>query len=101
MVALLSARPDRSRALDWIQIGAVAGPTLELPSVALRSANLRVQGSGQGSVGPATYAAELPSLVAEIDRGTFAVRARTVALADVERAWGARVDPGERIVFVP
>jgi NADPH:quinone reductase-like Zn-dependent oxidoreductase len=101
MLALLTARQDRSRPLDWIQIGAVAGPTLALPSVALRSANLRVQGSGQGSVGPATYAAELPSLVAEIERGTFTVRARTVALADVESAWEAPVDRGERIVFVP
>jgi NADPH:quinone reductase-like Zn-dependent oxidoreductase len=35
MVAILTARADRSRPLDWIQIGAVAGPTLELPSTAL------------------------------------------------------------------
>src|SRR5262249_50319766 len=31
ITALLTARPDRSRALDWIQIGAVAGPAIELP----------------------------------------------------------------------
>jgi NADPH:quinone reductase-like Zn-dependent oxidoreductase len=48
IMALLTARSDRSRALDWIQIGAIAGPTIELPSVALRSANLRLQGNGQG-----------------------------------------------------
>jgi NADPH:quinone reductase-like Zn-dependent oxidoreductase len=42
MMALLKARADRSRVLDWIQIGAIAGPTMELPSVALRSANLRL-----------------------------------------------------------
>jgi hypothetical protein len=29
--ALLSARRDRSRPLSWIQIGAIAGPTMELP----------------------------------------------------------------------
>jgi NADPH:quinone reductase-like Zn-dependent oxidoreductase len=101
MLALLTARSDRSRALDWIQIGAIAGPTIELPSVALRSANLRVQGSGQGSVGAGTYAAELPSLVAEIERGTFAVHARGVPLAEVQSAWEAPVRRGERIVFVP
>jgi len=101
MLALLTARSDRSRALDWIQIGAIAGPTIELPSVALRSANLRVQGSGQGSVGAATYAAELPSLVAEIERGTFAVQARGVPLAEVQSAWEAPVQRGERIVFAP
>ena len=50
IMALLRARADRSRALNWIQIGAMAGPTIELPSVALRSANFRLQGNGQGAV---------------------------------------------------
>ncbi|MEU5023865.1 zinc-binding alcohol dehydrogenase family protein [Streptomyces milbemycinicus] len=50
ITALLRARADRSRALNWIQIGAIAGPTIELPSVALRSANFRLQGNGQGAV---------------------------------------------------
>jgi len=101
MTALLTARADRSRALDWIQIGAIAGPTLELPSVALRSANLRLQGSGQGSVGPADYLAELPSLVAEIGAGAIAVTPRPVPLAEVEAAWSRADAPGERTVLVP
>ena len=37
MMALLTARSDRSQAMDWIQIGAVAGPTSELPSAVLSS----------------------------------------------------------------
>ncbi|HEY4830365.1 MAG TPA: zinc-binding alcohol dehydrogenase family protein [Solirubrobacteraceae bacterium] len=99
--ALLTARADRSRALDWIQIGAIAGPAIELPSVALRSANLRIQGSGQGSVSPAGYLAELPSLIDEIAAGTIAVSANQVPLADVERIWSEPDVPGERIVLVP
>ena len=101
IMALLTARGDRSRPLDWIQIGAVAGPTIELPSVALRSANFRLQGSGQGSVSPRTYLAELPSLVEEITAGTIAVRANAVPLADVEDAWARSDTPGERTVLVP
>jgi NADPH:quinone reductase-like Zn-dependent oxidoreductase len=100
MMALLRARPDRSRSLDWIQIGAMAGATMELPSVALRSANLRLQGSGQGSVSAATYVGELPSLVEEIDAGTIAVNAISVPLADVEEAWNAPATPGVRTVLV-
>src|ERR1700678_1094795 len=69
MMALLTGRSDLSRALNWIQIGAVAGPTIELPSVALRSANLRIQGNGQGAVSTQAYLAEFPSLIAEIDAG--------------------------------
>jgi NADPH:quinone reductase-like Zn-dependent oxidoreductase len=101
IVALLTARSDRARALNWIQIGAVAGPTIELPSVALRSANLRLQGSGQGAVGPADYLAEMPSLIDAISSGAIAVKANTLPLADVAEAWTREEAPGERTVLVP
>jgi NADPH:quinone reductase-like Zn-dependent oxidoreductase len=101
IMALLGARTDRSRAMDWIQIGAMAGPSIELPSVALRSANFRLQGNGQGAVSAQAYLAELPSLVEAIGRGTFRIDARTVPLADVESTWGSPETPGLRTVFVP
>jgi hypothetical protein len=101
IMALLTARTDRSRALDWIQIGAVAGPTIELPSVALRSANLRLQGNGQGAVSPAVYLAELPSLVREIAAGTIAITPAPQPLADVETIWARPDQPGERVVLIP
>jgi NADPH:quinone reductase-like Zn-dependent oxidoreductase len=101
IAALVTARSERSRALDWVQIGAVAGPTIELPSVALRSANLRIQGNGQGAVSTRAYLAELPSLVSEIDAGTIAVRSSPAALADVEQAWRQVDAPGERTVLMP
>jgi hypothetical protein len=101
ITALLSARADRSRALDWVEIGAMAGPAVELPSAALRSANLRLQGSGQGSVSPRRYLAELPSLVEEIDAGTITVNTSPVPLAEVEAAWTAPELPGLRTVLIP
>jgi NADPH:quinone reductase-like Zn-dependent oxidoreductase len=101
MMALLTARSDRSRALNWIQIGAVAGPTLALPSVALRSANLRIQGNGQGAVSSKAYLDELPSLIEEIGSGTLRIAARPVPLREVESAWAAPGVRGERIVIVP
>lgn len=99
--ALLTARSDRSRQLNWIQIGAVAGPTIELPSVALRSANLRLQGNGQGAVSAPAYLAELPSLVDQIKAGTIALTPKPRALADVEQIWAGTDRPGERTVLVP
>jgi NADPH:quinone reductase-like Zn-dependent oxidoreductase len=101
MMALLRARSDRGRALNWIQIGSMAGPTIELPSVALRSANFRLQGNGQGAVSTRAYLAELPSLIEEIDNGGLAVTARPAPLAEVETVWSAPEVPGERTVFVP
>jgi NADPH:quinone reductase-like Zn-dependent oxidoreductase len=101
IMALLTARSDRSKALDWLQIGAMAGPTLDLPSVALRSANLRIQGNGQGAVSTAAYVAELPPLIGEIDAGTLRIGSRTVPLQDVESAWMRRDVAGTRTVIVP
>ena len=101
IMALLTARTDRARPLDWIQIGAVAGPTIELPSVALRSANFRLQGSGQGAVSPRGYLAELPSLIGEITAGTIEVTPNPVPLARVTAAWTAAETPGQRTVLIP
>jgi NADPH:quinone reductase-like Zn-dependent oxidoreductase len=101
MMALLTERADRGRALDWIQIGAVAGPTIELASVALRSANLRLQGNGQGAVSPEVYLSELPALVDEINAGTIAVRTISRPLADVENVWREPDVPGVRTVLIP
>ncbi|MFE2431664.1 zinc-binding dehydrogenase [Streptomyces sp. NPDC059373] len=101
IMALLQARADRSRALNWIQIGAMAGPTIELPSVALRSANFRLQGNGQGAVSTRTYLEELPSLINEIEAGGLTVTAQAVPLADIETAWTAPEVPGVRTVLVP
>jgi NADPH:quinone reductase-like Zn-dependent oxidoreductase len=101
IMALLRARADRSRALNWILVGSMAGPTIELPSVALLSANFRLQGNGQGAVSTEAYLAELPSLIDEINNGGIAVTAKPVPLADVETVWTAPERPGVRTVLVP
>jgi NADPH:quinone reductase-like Zn-dependent oxidoreductase len=101
MVALLTGRRDRSKPLDWIQIGSVAGPTLNLPSVALRSTNIRLMGSGQGSVPLAQIVAELPRIADAIATGKLAVDALPIPLADVEKAWTAPAPAGRRVVLIP
>jgi NADPH:quinone reductase-like Zn-dependent oxidoreductase len=101
MMSLLAARPDRSRALNWIQIGAVAGATIALPSVTLRSANLRIMGSGQGSVSTQDIVGELTHLVDELVSGTLAISAKAVPLSCVEAVWDAPASDGTRVVFVP
>jgi NADPH:quinone reductase-like Zn-dependent oxidoreductase len=101
MVAMLTGRRARAKPVDWVQIGSVAGPTMSLPSVALRSTNLRVMGSGQGSVPLEHIVAELPRIGDAIATGTIAVNAVRVPLADVEKAWTTPLPAGQRVVFVP
>lgn len=101
--ALYAIIPNRGREeqpLTWIQIGSIAGPESPIPSAALRAVNLRILGSGQGSVRPRAYRNEIETLAKEIHQGTFDTVARRVPLKDVESAWGDTAST-ERIVIVP
>ncbi len=100
MTAIITGRADRSQPLTWIQIGSVAGATAPIPSAALRAARLQIVGSGQGSVSPREYLAELPALAQAIASGALDVDARAVPLAQVEQAWAA-ADAKHRVVLVP
>jgi NADPH:quinone reductase-like Zn-dependent oxidoreductase len=101
IMPLLLARDDRGRLLSWVQIGAVAGADISLPSAALRQANIHFLGSGQGSVSAAGILGALPTLAAEIGRGTFTIGATAMPLADVESIWSSSVSSTERIVLRP
>jgi NADPH:quinone reductase-like Zn-dependent oxidoreductase len=102
IMPLVKGRQDRSRLLSWVQIGAIAGPTISLPSAALRQANIHVLGSGQGSVSAAGILATLPELADEIGNGSFSIDAVARPLAEVESVWTApRSGATERIVLTP
>jgi NADPH:quinone reductase-like Zn-dependent oxidoreductase len=99
MMALLTARADRSSPLTWIQLGSIAGPDAPVPSVALRSARFQIVGSGIGSVAARDFIAELPAIATALAEGRIDVRAQAVPLAEVAQAWTTRTQ--DRIVLVP
>ncbi|RKR72973.1 quinone oxidoreductase family protein [Frondihabitans australicus] len=99
IMPLLLGRADRSRLVEWVQIGSVAGADIALGSAALRQANIRFLGSGQGSNSAAGIVAELPSLVAELVAGTFTIDADGVPLAEVTRVW--QEPATRRVVLLP
>lgn len=99
MLPILTARADRSVPLDWVQIGSLAGASAPIPSAALRSARLRIVGSGIGSVPSRDFIAELPELAAAVTDGSLDVQARPVPLADIAKVWDEQTS--ERLVFVP
>ncbi|GAB3578010.1 zinc-binding alcohol dehydrogenase family protein [Leifsonia lichenia] len=100
ITGLVTARGDRSRPLTWIEIGSVAGRTSPIPSAALRAADLRIVGSGQGSVPTRDILAALPQLATTIAAGAFQVDAVPVPLADVATAW-ADTATTSRVVLTP
>jgi hypothetical protein len=72
---------------------------MALPSAALRSTNLRVLGSGQGSVPTRDIVGELPPLVDELGAGRLHLEAESIPLSRVETAWGTTGT--KRVVFIP
>jgi NADPH:quinone reductase-like Zn-dependent oxidoreductase len=99
--AVIAHRRDEGQSLTWLQIGAIAGPSIELHSAWLRSTRLQIVGSGQGSVRSGAIVTELAALAAEVTAGTFAVSPVPTPLSQVRAAWTAPAAPGQRIVITP
>jgi hypothetical protein len=99
--AIVARRDDDAQPLTWLQIGAIAGPSIELHSAWLRAARVDIVGSGQGSVPASAIVAELPALTAEITAGTFAVSPVPTPLSQIQAACIAPAVSGQRIVITP
>jgi NADPH:quinone reductase-like Zn-dependent oxidoreductase len=100
MVAIATHRSNDRQPLSWIEIGAVAGASAEIPSAALRALPLQIVGSGQGSVSTRDILAELPAIAEAIISGALRIDARPIPLRDVTSAW-REIGSADRIVFTP
>ena len=97
--AVLTRRADRSTRLDWVQVGAIAGPELTIASALLRGADFALMGSGQGSVSTRDIVNELVPLMAALDAGAFPLAIDARRLPEVESAWSEPADARRRVVF--
>jgi NADPH:quinone reductase-like Zn-dependent oxidoreductase len=101
MVDLITHRGDRGKELTWIQIGAMAGPSAEIPSAALRASRTQIVGSGIGSVDGRDFGNEILNIAKAVTAGEFDIHTKTVPLSDVAAAWTQPLDSSERIVLLP
>ncbi|HEU0197549.1 MAG TPA: zinc-binding alcohol dehydrogenase family protein [Nevskiaceae bacterium] len=98
VVAAAKGAPERVP-IRYVQIGAMSGATINLPSAALRSSALQLMGSGMGSVPlPGLLKAVQGTLEAAPSAG-FKVATETLPLASVSEAW-ATEGVGPRIVLL-
>jgi NADPH:quinone reductase-like Zn-dependent oxidoreductase len=99
-IILASAKNGKEgERVRYVQIGSLAGETIQLPAQALRATALELMGTGLGSV----HLDRLVEDIGEVLRATkprhFAVKTTTEPLANVEKAWLA--DTGTpRMVFL-
>jgi NADPH2:quinone reductase len=81
-----------------VEVGASAGPNINLPGAILRSVDLTLLGSGFGSAALEVIFAAIPKLFALAAEGKLKIDVEPVPLADVESAWTSS-EKGRRIVF--
>jgi NADPH:quinone reductase-like Zn-dependent oxidoreductase len=81
--------------VQYVQIGAVSGSTMELPGDLLRSKDITVRGAAPGSYSMQKLADEMPNIfgaIRDVPKHDF----RIVKLEDIEREW---VDERNRVVY--
>lgn len=87
-----------ARTTRLVEVGNSAGPTITLPGAALRSIDLRLLGSGFGSVPIDQIIAAIPNLFAMAAAGRLRVEVDPAPLQQVETAW-SRAESARRVVF--
>jgi NADPH2:quinone reductase len=90
------ASPTRSTRL--VEVGESAGKAISLPGAFLRSMDLKLMGSGFGSVSLDEVLGAIPNFFSVAAAGSFKIDLKPVPLDEVESAW-SRVEKGRRIVF--
>jgi len=90
--------PNAGRSTRLVEVGESAGKTIALPGATLRSIDLKLMGSGFGSVPLRGVLDAIPTLFTMAASGALKVAVDPVPLSQVEAAWGRR-DSGRRIVF--
>jgi NADPH:quinone reductase-like Zn-dependent oxidoreductase len=84
--------------IRFVQIGSITGPTIALPSAALRSSAIELMGSGIGSIPLHRFVDAIDGLLHSTVSAGFTIAATPVPLAEVERAWPLD-DSTRRTVF--
>ena len=95
----LNGRQGGSRGrIRFVQIGAVSGSEITLPSAVLRSSAIVLMGSGIGSIPFDRLVTAIDGLFRATVPAGFKIATHPVPLSDVEQAW-SRDDSGGRTVL--
>jgi hypothetical protein len=81
----------------WLQIGSVAGGSIQFDAALVRSRNLRLIGHCVGSGDPAARPTAITEVLRAAADGRLTIDVETVPLRDIERTW----DRPARLVYEP
>lgn len=98
LLAAAAGAHTGGRALRFVNIGSMTGGEIALPAAVLRSADLKLMGSGIGSVPMAGLLAAIGGVLAAAGSAGFTVAARAEPLEHLPDLWSAS-EAGDRLVF--
>lgn len=100
----LKGQGDFTHRTRFVSVGSMAGDKIELSAEILRSADLRLTGSGLGSWTKAQMKALLseilPEMFALAAAGKLKVDVQTVYIQDIENVWNKEAGSGKRSVVL-
>jgi NADPH:quinone reductase-like Zn-dependent oxidoreductase len=85
--------------IRYVEVGSASGPTISLPSAALRGSGLQLMGSGTGSIPMELLIRAIGELMRAVVPGHLHIETEAISLADVEEAW-TKDNGKRRIVFI-
>ena len=85
--------------IRYIEIGAISGANISLPSAALRACALQLMGSATGSIPVELLIVAVGELLEAVVPGHLKIETEAIPLADVEEAW-TKDSRNRRIVFI-
>lgn len=83
----------------FVEIGQVAGPTINLPAEVLRGSALEILGSGGGSMPIEKIAEQFPEFINLAASGDLKIDVDLEPLSNIEVAWQRKPTSGHRLVF--
>jgi NADPH:quinone reductase-like Zn-dependent oxidoreductase len=99
LISAAKATPD-AVPIRFVQIGAISGAEIKLPSAVLRSTAIELMGSGMGSIPMPRLFEAIKGVFAATVPSHFEIATQTVPLSQVAEHW-ADADSRARIVFTP
>ena len=100
MTGIQASRKDSTQRLRWIEVGQMAGATIQCSAALLRSKNIEITGSGLGPVPMKEMFKNLEEMVPMVVEGKLTTSVLTIPLKDVEKKWVETADAKERVVLV-
>ena len=100
LTTIQSTRTNSVKRLRWIEVGQMAGPTIQLSAALLRSQNIEFSGNGIGPLSFKQILTSLQQMIPFIENRQLTTSIQTFHLKDIEQQWKQTSNIPQRVVVL-